>query len=55
MAKAADEPAIPDSPMERMMRFGRALFAVRKDELPKREDRAKTKRGRKKAKPAPGA
>jgi len=54
MAKAADEPAIPDTPMDRMMRFGRALFAVKKDELPKRDGRAKPKRSPKKPKPAPG-
>jgi hypothetical protein len=27
--------------MDRMMRFGTALFAVKKDELPKREESAK--------------
>jgi hypothetical protein len=27
--------------LDRMMRFGTALFAVKKDELPKRDERAK--------------
>ena len=40
---------------DRFMRFGRALFAVKKDELPKRAERAKPKRSPKKPKPAQGA
>jgi hypothetical protein len=57
MPKAADDPSSsrPDeTPMDRFMRFGRALFAVPKDELPKR-DGAERKRSRKKPKPAPDA
>jgi len=55
MAKAADEPRDPrETPMDRFLRFGTALFAVKKDELPKRDERAKAKRSRKKPKPAPG-
>ena len=45
MPKAADEPRnTGESPMDRMIRFGTALFAVRKDELPKRDERAKLDR-----------
>lgn len=48
---ANDPPSRPaETPMDRMMRFGRALFAVPKDELPKRDE--KPKRARKKPKPA---
>ena len=39
--------------MDRMMRFGTALFAVPKDELPKRDDRAKAPRKKRPAKPEP--
>jgi hypothetical protein len=56
MAKAADEPRnTGETPMDRFLRFGTALFAVSKDEIPKRDERAKPKRSRKKPKPAPGA
>ena len=41
-----------ESPLDRMMRFGAALFAVPKDELPKRDERPKRKPSRKKPKPA---
>jgi hypothetical protein len=54
MPKAADEPrASSETPFDRFMRFGTALFAVKKNELPQREDRAK-KPSRKKPKGAPG-
>lgn len=39
--------------LDRMMRFGRALFAVPKDELSKRDDRAKPKRPKRGAKESP--
>lgn len=55
MAKTDKPRDAGDSAFDRMMRFGTALFAVPKDELPKRDDRAKAKRSRKKPKPAPGA
>lgn len=35
-----------ESPMDRMIRLGRALFADKKDELPKRERGATPKRQR---------
>jgi hypothetical protein len=38
--------------MDRMMQFGRALFAVRKDELSARDEPVKPKRPGKKPKPA---
>jgi hypothetical protein len=50
MAKA--EAPNDDSAFDRFLRFGAALFAVRKDELPKREakpEKQKATRGRKKA------
>jgi len=40
--------------MERFLRFGTALFAVKKDELPKREDRAKAT-GKRKKRPSSAA
>lgn len=52
MGKAgSDPPSIGDTAFDRFLRFGTALFAVKKDELPKRRDRAKPKRepGTKKA------
>jgi hypothetical protein len=53
MAKAADEPRNSDeTPMDRFMRFGRALFAVPKDELPKRDER-ETPRKKRDTKPEP--
>jgi anti-sigma factor RsiW len=39
--------------MDRMMRFGRALFAVPKDELPKRAERKKAPRKKRTPKPEP--
>ncbi len=39
-----DPPKPEESPLDRMMRFGTALFAVKKDELPKRDEGAKPKR-----------
>ncbi len=40
MAKAADEPRGPgDTALAPMVRFGTALFAVPKDELPERKQR----------------
>lgn len=52
MAKAADEPRnTGDTPLDRMIRFGTALFAVKKDELPPRDERAKPKRKKRTAKP----
>lgn len=33
-----------ETPLDRMMRFGTALFAVKKDELPKRDERKKAPR-----------
>ena len=54
MPKSGEPPAPEgEAPMDRFLRFGRALFAVPKDELPKR-DRTERK-GRKKSKPANGA
>lgn len=52
MPNPGDPPSSPEpeSPLDRMMRFGTALFAVRKDELPKRERPKKP--SRKKPKPA---
>ncbi len=47
MAEASNS----ETPMDRMMRFGVALFAVRKDELPARNER-EPKRPQKKPKPA---
>jgi len=35
MPNAGDPPS-PETPFDRFLRFGTALFAVRKDELPKR-------------------
>jgi hypothetical protein len=55
MSSGDDHPRGDETPLDRMIRFGRALFAVPKDELPKRNERAKLKRSRKKPKPAPGA
>jgi hypothetical protein len=37
-----------------MVRFGTALFAVHKDELPEGDERAKRKPSRKKSKPGTG-
>jgi hypothetical protein len=53
MPKPQSDAALPEreSPMDRMMRFGTALFAVKKDELPKRDERDKPKPGPNKAKP----
>ena len=48
----ADPPSTGDTAFDRFLRLGTALFAVRKDELPKRDDRAKPKAPRKKAKRA---
>ncbi len=49
---AKDEPLRPaETPLDRFMRFGTALFAVRKAELPARDEH-EPKRPRKKAKPA---
>jgi len=50
------EPPTPEgeAPMDRFMRFGRALFAVPKDELPKRDRAEKPKRPGKKPNPASG-
>jgi hypothetical protein len=50
MPQGDDEPRDSGrSPMDRFLRFGAALFAVKKNELPKREPRApkqpRTKRG----------
>ncbi len=42
MTKAASDAGKGDamaSPFDRFLRFGTALFAVRKDELPKRDER----------------
>lgn len=41
MSSGDDHPRGDETPLDRMMRFGRALFAVKKDELPKREHGAK--------------
>jgi hypothetical protein len=50
MAKAADEPRdTSDGAFDRFLRFDAALFAVKKDELPKHGPKAK--RDRKKPKP----
>ena len=55
MGDSGDEPSgTRESPMDRFLRFGAALFAVKKDELPKRDQHGKPKRPGKKAKPAPG-
>jgi hypothetical protein len=51
MSKAATDAGkgqAAEGPMDRMMRFGRALFAVRKDELPKRDGRPKPRPSKKK-------
>ena len=54
MPKAADEPRdTGDTAFDRFLRFGTALFAVKKDELPKRDERAKPKRKKPDAKPEP--
>jgi hypothetical protein len=54
MGKAVDEPQRPgDTALDRMMRFGTALFAVKKDELPQRAERKKTPRKKRAAKPEP--
>jgi hypothetical protein len=56
MADTGDEPSgssTHETAMDRFVRFGTALFAVKKDELPKRNERAKSKRSRKTPKPAP--
>lgn len=50
MADAGEKPG--DSALDRFMRFGTALFAVPKGELPAREEPAKPPRPPKKAKPA---
>ncbi len=51
MANSGEPPAPEnEAPMERFLRFGTALFAVKKDELPKRDERKKAPR--KKPKPA---
>ena len=58
MAKAADEPRnTGDTAFDRFLRFGTALFAVSKDEIPKRDEHAKPKRKRRgpKVNPAPDA
>lgn len=49
-----DEPPRADggTAMDRFMRFGRALFAVKKDDLPKREESGRGQLQRKKAKRA---
>ncbi len=52
------DPESPKSPdgntaFDRMMRFGTALFAVKKDELPKRDDK-KAPRKKRATKPEPG-
>jgi hypothetical protein len=51
MAKG-DEAPRPETPMDRFLRFGTALFAVPKDELPARDKPEKAKRPPKKPKPA---
>ena len=48
MPKAEDPPGTGDTALDRMMRFGTALFAVKKDEIPKRDERAKPKRQKRK-------
>jgi hypothetical protein len=54
MANATDEPRGADeSPMDRFLRFGTALFAVKKDELPKRNEREKPKRKKRASKETP--
>ncbi len=54
MAKAADEPRGPgDTAFDRFLRFGTALFAVKKGELPKRAERKKAPRKKRAAKPEP--
>jgi hypothetical protein len=50
--KADDPRATSDTPFDRFLRFGTALFAVKKDELPKRAERA---RPSKKKRQRPGA
>lgn len=54
MSSADDHPGgeTGRTALDRMMRLGTALFAVRKDELPARDEPAKLKRPPKKAKPA---
>ncbi len=56
MDKRADETRTGESAMDRMMRFGRAIFAVPKDELPNRDERDdRGKRSKKKPNAAPDA
>ncbi len=43
-----------ETPMDRMLRFGTALFAVPKDELTKRAERKKSPRKKRPSKPEPG-
>jgi hypothetical protein len=54
MAKPDDTARSGDQPFDRFMRFGTARFAVKKEELPKRDERAERK-PRKKPKPEGGA
>ncbi|MDP9024801.1 MAG: hypothetical protein M3N13_05480 [Candidatus Eremiobacteraeota bacterium] len=52
MAKAADEPRdTGDTALDRMVRFGTALFAVKKDELPKRGEPKKAPHKKRATKP----
>lgn len=53
MPDSGDPSGTGETPMERMMRFGRALFAVKKDELPKGDERKKPPRKKRDAKPEP--